>query len=75
MKPAELYDLIYSIAPDMELSREELEDFLCSADELAQIGMEDLHNLVYKLAEKGFLDEQSLNNYLAAADRIADAQK
>lgn len=70
MKPERLYDLIYDIGQKMGLSQDELEDFLCSADKINDIGTEDLHELVYKLAEEGDLDEESLNNYLNAADNI-----
>ncbi len=75
MTPEKLYALIYSIAPDMDLSQEELENLLCNADEIADIGTDDLHALAYELANRGFLDEKALNNYLAAADRIADEKK
>jgi hypothetical protein len=54
----------------MDFTREELEDLLCNADEIAQIGTDDLHELVYALAEKGFLEEEALNAYLNAADSI-----
>jgi hypothetical protein len=66
-----IYDLIYSLAPDMGFTREELEDLLCNVDEIAEIDTEDFHELVYRLAEKGLLDEESLNNYLSAADSLS----
>ena len=66
-----IYDLIYSLAPDMDFSQEELDDLLCNADEIAEIEADDFHELAYKLAEKGFLDEEALNNYLNAADSVA----
>ncbi len=75
MTPEELYELIYQLAPGMQWRQDELDDLLCNADEIAQIGTHDLHKLVYALADKGLLDEESLNNYLAAADRIAGNKK
>lgn len=71
--PERLYDLIYSLAPAMQWSQEELEALLCNADEIARIGTGDLHNLLYALAAKGLLEEDALNGYLDAADRIADS--
>lgn len=75
MTPKELYELIYDLAPDMQWTQEELEELLCNADEIAEIGTDDPHKLVHALAEKGLLDKESLNNYLAAADRIAGSKQ
>jgi hypothetical protein len=73
--PRALYDLIYSIAPDMRLTRVELEGLLCAADDITSIGLDDLHALAYKLAEKGLLDEHDLTHYLDAADRIRQSKR
>jgi hypothetical protein len=75
MTPQELYALIYSIAPDMRLTQAELEDLVCAADEIANIGMDDLHALAYRLAENGLLDESDLIHYLDGADRIGQTKR
>ncbi len=71
MTPDELYDLIYELAPGMQWTQEELEELLCNADEIAEIGTHDLHRLVCILADKGLIDDQTRHNFLAEADRIA----
>ena len=70
MEMKRIYDLIYELAPQMDLNAEELERLLCNADVIAGVEANGLHGLLYKLAEEGFLDEESLNNFLHRVDEI-----
>ena len=59
----------------MDFSQAKLDEFLCNADEIVSIGMDDLHELTHALAAKGLIDKTALNAYLYKADSVASNKR